>query len=193
MCKRSKQALVRTIADCCGVQAMLHVTQCLATLHEAGFVHRDVKPGSILWLPSEQRWALVNFCRSCRVGHTGPAPCSLAYTAPEVAAAVGAGTDAAAPPASQAADAWALGIVIYELFSRQRALDVRAAGMEGVRCAACCDGWRISEVFLGLVVHDCLLHLGCNLLQGHHGSDQNAKGNPLTGLQGFSCPHAWSK
>eukprot|EP00892_Ulva_mutabilis_P005786 jgi/Ulvmu1/357/UM001_0363.1 len=120
----------QTVHSKTAIKAMLHVTQSLASLHQAGFVHRDVKPASILWLPSEHRWALVNFCRATRPGCTTAVPCSLAYAPPEVAAA--AGGAAPAVPASTAADSWALGVVVYELFSRQRALDVRGHGMQRV-------------------------------------------------------------
>jgi serine/threonine protein kinase len=120
------------------VQALLHLSQCLVALHSSGYVHRDVKPGAVLWLPSEHRWALVNFCRAARVGGVHASPCSLAYAAPEVAANASCAADGgvhagAAPlPASPAADAWSLGIVALELFSRARALDVHNSGVETV-------------------------------------------------------------
>jgi serine/threonine protein kinase len=121
------------------MQALLHLSQCLAALHSSGFVHRDVKPGAVLWLPSEHRWALTNFCRTARIGAVHPSPCSLAYAAPEVAASASCSSDGgvhagAAPlPASTAADAWSLGIVAVELFSRARALDVHSNGAAAVR------------------------------------------------------------
>lgn len=120
------------------MQALLQLSQCLVSLHASGFVHRDVKPGAVLWLPSEYRWALVNFCRAARIGSTSPTPCSLAYAAPEVAASARCSSDGGVqsdsePVASPAADAWSLGIVALELFSRARAIDVHKAGAANVR------------------------------------------------------------
>ena len=120
------------------MQALLHLSQCLVALHSSGFVHRDVKPGAVLWLPGEHRWVLVNFCRAARIGASTPAPCSLSYAAPEVAANASCAADggvhagATPMPASIAADMWSLGVVALELFSRARALDVHGNGVEMV-------------------------------------------------------------
>jgi serine/threonine protein kinase len=111
------------------VQALLQLAGCLASLHRADYVHRDIKPGSVIWLPSERRWALINFCRTTRPGDATPVPCSLGYAAPEIAAAaavVGGTAHCGGAPAAAAAaaDAWALGVIAFELFSRKRAFDV---------------------------------------------------------------------
>ena len=139
------------------MQALLHLSQCLVALHSSGFVHRDLKPGAVLWLPSEHRWALANFCRAARDGASTPAPCSLSYAAPEVAANASCGSDGGVRagcepmPAATASDMWSLGIVAVELFSRARALDVHRNGVEAVRIninhhcvfAAAYEGWHL--------------------------------------------------
>ena len=50
------------------VQALCLITERLAQLHGSGWVHRDLKPGNILRLPSQHSWTLMDFGCAARAG-----------------------------------------------------------------------------------------------------------------------------
>ena len=47
---------------------MLHVTTVVGRLHDAGWVHRDLKPTNAVFLAQQARWALVDFGCAARRG-----------------------------------------------------------------------------------------------------------------------------
>lgn len=52
---------------------MIHVTTVVGRLHDAGWVHRDLKPTNAVFLPQQARWALVDFgCAARRGAHALP-------------------------------------------------------------------------------------------------------------------------
>ena len=55
------------------MQVMVHVAHKLEQLHEAGWAHRDLKPGNAIWLPSSNSWTLIDFGSAARIG-THPSP-----------------------------------------------------------------------------------------------------------------------
>ena len=59
----------------------------LKDLHELHYVHRDLKPGNVMWLPRENRWTIIDFGCVARTGSTARLAFSLTYAAPEVIAA----------------------------------------------------------------------------------------------------------
>ena len=69
------------------MQIIHHICECLSDLHAAGYVHRDLKPGNIMWLPSQNRWTLIDFGCAAKVGRPSGMGFSIAYAAPEVAKA----------------------------------------------------------------------------------------------------------
>jgi serine/threonine protein kinase len=72
-------------------QMMHQLALRLRDLHELGYVHRDLKPGNVMWLPRENRWTLIDFGCAARTGEDARFGFSLAYAAPEVIAAYRSG------------------------------------------------------------------------------------------------------
>jgi serine/threonine protein kinase len=72
-------------------QMMHQLALRLRDLHELGYVHRDLKPGNVMWLPRENRWTLIDFGCAARTGEDARLGFSLAYAAPEVIAAYRSG------------------------------------------------------------------------------------------------------
>jgi len=82
----------------------------LATLHAAGLVHRDVKPGNIL-VTAEGRAVLLDYGLVAHVGDLmdpGVGVGTPSYMAPE---------QVASEPVGPAADFYALGVVLFELLA----------------------------------------------------------------------------
>jgi serine/threonine protein kinase len=44
-----------------GVQVIYHIAQRMVEFHAAGYVHRDLKPGNVMWLPRTNRWTVIDF------------------------------------------------------------------------------------------------------------------------------------
>ena len=97
------------------LQMLSNVASRLAVMHEAGCVHRELKPANVMWLPRENRWTVIDFGCATRVGEIAPLSFTLAYTPPEVVIAHEA--DAKRLLVTPALDAWSLGVMAFELFT----------------------------------------------------------------------------
>ena len=100
-------------------------------MHDAGFVHRDLKPANVMWLPRENRWTVIDFGRTAAIGSAAPVSFTLAYAAPEVAAAMQLREDSV--EARPVLDSWALGVLGLEIFTGAPAFDILALGSGRVR------------------------------------------------------------
>ena len=69
------------------MQIIQHLAARMKDFHALGYVHRDLKPGNVMWLPRENRWTVIDFGCAARTGSTARLGFSLAYAAPEVIAA----------------------------------------------------------------------------------------------------------
>ena len=61
-----------------------HLALRLRDFHALGYVHRDLKPGNVMWLPRENRWTIIDFGCAARTGESARLGFTLAYAAPEV-------------------------------------------------------------------------------------------------------------
>ena len=99
----------------------------LAAVHERGLLHRDLKPANVM-LDGRGKVRLTDFgLASEAAGPTGAAETAgtPAYMAPELLAG---------KPATVQSDIYALGLVMYEVFSGRRAFD--ATTIAGLRQSA---------------------------------------------------------
>eukprot|EP00892_Ulva_mutabilis_P004372 jgi/Ulvmu1/2306/UM013_0154.1 len=104
------------------VSVLAHVADRVRQLHAAGYVHRDLKPGNVMWLPRTNRWIIIDFGSVAAVGTTARLSYTLAYAAPEVLRARLAG--AATIEVHEALDVWALGVMAFELFTGEPAFQM---------------------------------------------------------------------
>ncbi|MGQ0629012.1 MAG: protein kinase domain-containing protein [Phycisphaerales bacterium] len=101
-----------------GAKIGLKVAEALATLHRAGWVHRDVKPANIALM--EDRVAFIDFGAAERIGTKGRnddrAPeGTITYLAPEVLQEVAVGGSGV--PLRFSHDRFALGCTLYQLLT----------------------------------------------------------------------------
>jgi serine/threonine protein kinase len=88
-------------------------------LHARGWVHRDLKPGNIMWLPRTNRWTVIDFGCAAPIGVCAPLSFTLGYAAPEIAIALAEGHETITSDASM--DAWSVGVIAFELLTGQSA------------------------------------------------------------------------
>eukprot|EP00892_Ulva_mutabilis_P002848 jgi/Ulvmu1/12564/UM091_0005.1 len=123
--RRAKPDVFQAIA------VLAHAAVRLRDMHGSGYVHRDIKPSNIMLLPRENRWTVIDFGRAAPIGQDAPLAGSLEYMAPEIMHATAAhATSAAADPAM---DAWAIGVVAFELLTGKKALTPAKSGADAVR------------------------------------------------------------
>ena len=85
----------------------------VAALHRAGWVHRDLKPGNIMYAHDRMTWVLIDFGVSARVGRPASVRGTALYAAPEVAEAFL--NQRPSIHTTAALDAWSLGIIALEM------------------------------------------------------------------------------
>jgi hypothetical protein len=49
-------------------QALINIAERLLLLHQAGYVHCDLKPSNVLWLADMHAWTLIDFGSTCKAG-----------------------------------------------------------------------------------------------------------------------------
>ena len=101
------------------MQVLGHVSQRIADLHAAGYVHRDLKPGNIMWQPRTYTWVLIDFGLTARAGEGAAVGCTPGYAAPETVLACLQG--ARRVTADHKVDSWALGVIAFELLLQRPA------------------------------------------------------------------------
>jgi serine/threonine protein kinase len=120
------------VVDCQALlQVLGQIASHIAAMHAAGYVHGNIKPSNILWLPRQAMWTTVDFAYACHAGSEGPAVVhTLGYAAPETVAAVQAKQSI---QMDTAIDAWAVGVIAFELLYGGPALEVEGEGRAQVR------------------------------------------------------------
>jgi serine/threonine-protein kinase len=88
----------------------------LAAAHDRRVLHRDLKPANLM-LDDNGQLRITDFGLAGLVGDVGPRAGTPAYMAPE---------QLAGQPATVQSDIYALGLVMYELFTGQRPFDFRS-------------------------------------------------------------------
>jgi serine/threonine protein kinase len=95
------------------IQVLGHVGERIAELHDAGYAHRDLKPGNIMWQPRTYTWVLIDFGLAAPLDEDASVGFTPTYAAPEMVIAHLQGKRVV--KASASVDAWSLGVIAFEL------------------------------------------------------------------------------
>lgn len=101
------------------MQVLGHVSKRIAELHKAGFAHRDLKPGNIMWQTRTYTWVLIDFGLAARIGQKARFGGTPTFSPPETAREWKRGADMTL--ADPKVDAWALGVIAFELLLNKSA------------------------------------------------------------------------
>ena len=116
----------RAIADDTALRWLREAASALDAAHDAGVIHRDIKPGNLL-LDEHDRLAIADFgiaqvAMGDQLTATGQVLGTAAYISPE---------QAVGEPASPASDRYALAVVAFELLTGHEAVRGRALRRSG--------------------------------------------------------------
>lgn len=112
---------------------LYNIARSISELHASGFVHRDIQPSNVIWLPRENRWSVISFRRTAPAGESARVRYSLAYAAPEaISADVNGRRSMTVTPAL---DAWSLGVLAIELFTGTAVFDAALSDHEVRVCS----------------------------------------------------------
>ena len=124
-------AIAPSLSHTLSMQILSNISVRLSDMHDAGYVHRDLKPANVMWLPRQNCWTVIDFGCVARIGAQAPLNFTLTYAAPEVIHEFLAGKQSI--QASPALDAWALGVMAFELLTGAPAFNILTAGANSVR------------------------------------------------------------
>jgi serine/threonine protein kinase len=69
---------------CLCMQMMYQLAIRLRDLHALGYVHRDLKPPNVMWLPRRNRWTIIGFGCAARTGEAAGLAFTWTHAPPEV-------------------------------------------------------------------------------------------------------------
>ncbi len=108
---------------CEAVEVARQIALGLGALHQAGIVHRDVKPANIFYRSSDQRWVLGDLgVAKDRTGHSLRTGSGIMMGTPEYIAP----EYAKGEPAEEPADQYSLGVLFFEMLSGRRPIEGRS-------------------------------------------------------------------
>jgi serine/threonine protein kinase len=113
------------------VQVIMNIATLLQEMHTAGYAHLDVKPVNVVWISHVNQWKLIDLGSAALLGQHIPLRFTLAYAAPEIITAWKSGDKAM--ESTTATDAWALGVMMYEMLTCKPAFDMSVQSHDSVR------------------------------------------------------------
>lgn len=113
------------------MQILARLAERLEYLHAHGYVHRDLKPSTVMWLQHTGRWTLTGLATAARTAEPTSPAFTLCYTAPEVVEELQKGATMVTPQPAQ--DAWSLGVIAVELLCGAPAFDLAKYSLAQVR------------------------------------------------------------
>lgn len=114
------------------LQILARVAERLEYMHAHGYVHRDLKPSTVLWLQHTGRWTVTGLTGAARTAEPASPAFTLCYTAPEVVEELQNGATMVSPQPAQ--DVWSLGVIAVELLTGSPAFDLSKYSLSQVWC-----------------------------------------------------------